>query len=142
MLSSADTSDVLRPAGGCFTLHAHTYWYLCVCRQDGTLDLLGNELEPLLPSSNAPQCNGAAGSSRGAEGQARLRVRSRLFSTSEDGPLGASRQILATSPTNPFDTAEVLGSDSIPSSPFGDSTADDWLHVQDALLDRYGFKHL
>ena len=99
------------------------------------LDLLGNELEPLLPSNT--QCNGTAGSSRQAEHQNRLRVRSRLFSTSEDGLLGASRQVLATSPTNPFDTAEVLGSDSIPSSPFEDVMADDWLHVQDALLDRY-----
>ena len=101
-------------------------------------DLLDKELEPLLPSSTHSTIR--ASSSRTAEPDphadgscSQLQVRSRLFSTSEDAPLGVNPQVLTSSPTNPFDTAEILCSDSIPSSPFGDSIADEWLHVHDGL---------
>ena len=110
------------------------------CRGDEKTGLLGEELEPLLPSD--AQCNIRASSSRGdithtEQSCDQLQVRSRLFSTSEDAPMGTHPQVFASSPTNVFDTAEILGSDSIPSSPFGDSTADDWLHVHEGLLERY-----
>lgn len=100
-------------------------------------DLLSEELEPLLPSD--AHCTVKAGSSRApsAKSSSQLQVRSRLFSTSEDAPLRTAPQVYATSPTNPFDTAEILGSDSIPSSPFADSTADEWLHIHDGTLERY-----
>ena len=113
---------------------------LCPCRSEDAPDLLGKELEPLLASNGEHSLR--AGSSHGAECQppvddpcSQLQVRSRLFSTSEDAPLAAHPQMLTSSPTNPFDTAEILGSDSIPSSPFGDSIADEWLHVHEGLLE-------
>ena len=113
----------------------------CESSASGFLD---KDLEPLLPSD--ARCSVTASSFPGAghhspageEPCSQLRVRSRLFSTSEDAPLGTHPQMLASSPTNPFDTAEILGSDSIPSSPFGDSMADEWLHVHEGLLERCG----
>ena len=119
----------------------HQHAYLCACRSEDAADFLGKELEPLLDSNGERSLR--ASSSHGAECQppnddpcSQLQVRSRLFSTSEDAPLAAHPQMLTSSPTNPFDTAEILGSDSIPSSPFGDSIADEWLHVHEGLLDR------
>ena len=106
-------------------------------RAEDASDLLDKELEPMLPSSVRTI---RASSSRSADPYlpadkscSQLQVRSRLFSTSEDAPLGINPQVLTSSPTNPFDTAEILGSDSIPSSPFGDSIADEWLHVPRGL---------
>lgn len=56
-----------------------------------------------------------------------LQVRSRLFSISDDVPDRVSPYGVAGSPTDPFESAELLGSDSLPSSPFGESRAGDAL---------------
>ena len=56
-----------------------------------------------------------------------LQVRSRLFSISDDIPDRVSPYGVAGSPTDPFESAELLGSDSMPSSPFGESRAGDAL---------------
>ncbi|BDA42334.1 probable E3 ubiquitin-protein ligase XBOS32 at N-terminal half [Coccomyxa sp. Obi] len=58
---------------------------------------------------------------------AQLQVRSRLFSISDDVPDRVSPYGVTGSPTDPFESAELLGSDSLPSSPFGESRAGDAL---------------
>lgn len=119
---------------------------LCLRRAEDASDFPNKELEPLLASTGERSLR--AGSFRGADPHppanascSQLQVRSRLFSTSEDAQLAAHPQLLASSPTNPFDTAEILGSDSIPSSPFGDSISNEWLHVHEGLLERSADTH-
>ena len=70
-------------------------------RHDDESHLLGEEIEPLLPSDG--QHNARSGSALAQNGDheqicEQLRVRSRLFSTSEDALLGAHPQVGLYSP--------------------------------------------
>ncbi len=83
-----------------------------------------------------PEDDSVAGSSSPQNlAMAQLRVRSRLFSISDDVPERVSPYRMAGSPTDPFESAELLGLDSLPSSPFGESRAGDaLLHSSDNAL--------
>ena len=70
-------------------------------RHDDESDLLGEEIEPLLPSDGQHDArSGSALAQNGPHVQncEQLRVRSRLFSTSEDALLGAHPQVALYSP--------------------------------------------
>ena len=70
-------------------------------RHDDEADLLGEEIEPLLPSDGQHNArSGGAPAQNGHHGHncEQLRVRSRLFSTSEDALLGAHPQVGLYSP--------------------------------------------
>ena len=74
---------------------------LCAFRHDDESDLLGEEIEPLLPSDGQHNVrSGSAPAQKGHHGHNReqLQVRSRLFSTSEDALLGAHPQVGLYSP--------------------------------------------
>lgn len=95
-----------------------------------------------VPSQSLPdhtQAGDAAGAARAggphSANMAHLRVRSRLFSISDDVPERVSPYRAAGSPTDPFESVELLGSDSLPSSPFGESQAGEaLLHSSDNTL--------
>ena len=124
--SSPDTSPAAAPLPSSPPSGAHT-----LTKSDS---LYGHSSSS--PSQPQPEDDSAArASSPQSLAMAQLRVRSRLFSISDDIPERVSPYRMAGSPTDPFESAELLGSDSLPSSPFGESRAGDaLLHSSDNAL--------